>query len=203
MSPSALQIDGRRLRSERSRQAIIEAYLALLHETSRMPTAARIAEQAGCSTRLVFERFKDLFALNVATADYALAQARLEATARHVDGDRATRIRSQVETRARICERWLPFWRIAKANQAGSKEFRDRIEHVRRASLERLKLMYRRELSTLPDAERERLLVALGALIDFDSWDQMRNEHNLSAEAARAVWIQAIDRLLPSTPRPE
>ncbi|MBL6614589.1 MAG: TetR/AcrR family transcriptional regulator, partial [Reyranella sp.] len=43
------RIDGRRLRSERTKQLIIEAYLALLRENpvAPMPTAARIAERAG------------------------------------------------------------------------------------------------------------------------------------------------------------
>ena len=36
------RIDGRRLRSERTRQLIIEAYLALLWRNQRMPTAAQI-----------------------------------------------------------------------------------------------------------------------------------------------------------------
>jgi len=50
-SSSALKIDGRRLRSERTRLAIIEAYLELLRRNSVMPTAAQLADQAGCSVR--------------------------------------------------------------------------------------------------------------------------------------------------------
>ena len=52
------RIDGRRLRSERTKQLIIEAYLALAHEHSpHAPTAAEIAHRAGYSVRSVFERF--------------------------------------------------------------------------------------------------------------------------------------------------
>ena len=90
------RVDGRRLRSERTRLLIIEAYIALLRREPRMPTAAQIAETAGCSVRSVFERFADLNALTLATADYALAQAAAEATARDVNADRPTRIRSHV-----------------------------------------------------------------------------------------------------------
>ena len=38
-----VRIDGRRQRSERTRQTIIEAYLALLRESPHIPTAAQIA----------------------------------------------------------------------------------------------------------------------------------------------------------------
>ncbi|NQW53461.1 MAG: TetR/AcrR family transcriptional regulator, partial [Rhodospirillales bacterium] len=67
-------MDGRTLRSERTRQLIIEAYLALLRESPEIPTAAQIAMRAGYSVRSVFERFDDLLALSFAAADYTFAE---------------------------------------------------------------------------------------------------------------------------------
>ena len=196
-SSRAPKIDGRRLRSERTRLAIIEAYQELLRRNSVMPTAVQIAEQAGCSVRSVFERFSDLDALSLATADFAIAQGQAEAVARHVDGDRPTRIRSHVETRARACERWLPLWRII-TNQDQVAELRTRVVLVRLANIERMKLMYRRELSSLPEAAADELLIALAVLTSFESWDQMHHCHGLSMEAGQGVWRSAIDRMLPS-----
>jgi DNA-binding transcriptional regulator YbjK len=196
-SSRAPKIDGRRLRSERTRLAIIEAYQELLRRNSVMPTAVQIAEQAGCSVRSVFERFSDLDALSLATADFTIAQGQAEAVARHVDGDRPTRIRSHVETRARACERWLPLWRII-TNQDQVAELRTRVVLVRLANIERMKLMYRRELSSLPEAAADELLIALAVLTSFESWDQMRHCHGLSMEAGQGVWRSAIDRMLPS-----
>ena len=40
-------VDGRRLRSERTRQYLIEAYMALLRQSPRPPTASQIADRAG------------------------------------------------------------------------------------------------------------------------------------------------------------
>jgi DNA-binding transcriptional regulator YbjK len=177
-SSKAPKIDGRRLRSERTRLAIIEAYQELLRRNSVMPTAVQIAEQAGCSVRSVFERFSDLDALSLATADFTIAQGQAEAVARHVDGDRPTRIRSHVETRARACERWLPLWRII-TNQDQVAELRTRVVLVRLANIERMKLMYRRELSSLPEAAADELLIALAVLTSFESWDQMHHCHRM------------------------
>jgi hypothetical protein len=81
-SSGARKIDGRHLRSERTRLAIIEAYL-VLRRSPVMPTAAQIAEQAGCLTRSIFERFSDLDALSLATADHAIIQSQAEVVARH------------------------------------------------------------------------------------------------------------------------
>jgi len=193
-------IDGRRLRSERTRQHIIEAYLALLRESPRVPTGAQIAERAGYSVRSLFERFPDLLALSLAAADFAFAQANAQAVIRNVLADRPTRIRTQVETRAGTCERWLPLWRALQVNQHYSPELQRRLRFMRDAVMRRLELMYRPELSALVVAERRRILIALEALTDFESWARMRFEHALSIEEARTVWVRAIDGLLPPTP---
>lgn len=199
-APRRRRVDGRRLRSERTKQLIIEAYLDLLRENPQVPTSAQIAQRAGYSVRSVFERFADLLTLSLAAANYAFVQGMALAVARHVDGDRQTRLRSHVETRADVCERWLPLWRVLLHNVSESDLLAVQIERIRDTFLARLQLMYRPELSTLPETERKQLLIALEALIDFESWGRMRERHGLSVEAAREVWIRAIDRMLPPTP---
>src|SRR5215510_5622378 len=189
------KVDGRRLRSERTRQAIIEAFMRLLRREAVMPTSFQIAEEARCSTRSVFGHFPDLDALSVAAADHAIVQAQAEAVARNVDADRTTRINSHVETRAFVCEKWLPLWRLISRQE--QPELRKRAAMVRSISIERLKLMYGPELSRLAELERDRLIMALAALISFESWDQLRHCNNLSMEDAQAVWRSAIDRMLP------
>jgi AcrR family transcriptional regulator len=179
---------------------LIESYLDLLRENPQIPTAGDIAKRAGCSVRSVFERFSDLLTLSFAAADYAFAQGMAQAVARHVDGDRQTRLKSQVETRAAVCERWLPLWRALLRHQHESEELAFRIERMRDAIVGRLRLMYRPELSTLSEAECKAVVIALEALTDFESWGRLRERHGLSVEAARDIWIAAIDRILPPTP---
>lgn len=195
------QFDGRRLRSERTRQLIIEAYLELLTRNVRAPTASQIAEQAGYSVRSIFERFSDLGALGLAATDHAIAVGQAEAAACDVDGDRPTRIRAHVTTRAIACQKWLPLWRTMIDTQDQLAELESRVGLVRRANLARLKLMYGPELSTLPGPERKQLLFALGALTSFESWNQLRVDYGLTMVAAQDVWCTAIDRMLPATPR--
>lgn len=199
-APRSPRIDGRRLRSERTKQLIIEAFLALVREEPRVPTAVQIAERAGYSVRSVFERFPDLNALRVAATDYALAQATALAPARHVDADRQTRLRSQVDTRAHTCERSVALWRVLTNVQDDSDDLRSRVRRAREATMARLELMYKPELSVLSADERRDLLIALEALTDIESWARMREQHGLPFEEASDVWIYAIDRLLPPTP---
>ncbi len=194
------RVDGRRQRSQRTRQTIIEAYLALLRENPHVPTAAQIAERAGYSVRSIFERFPDLLSLRIAATDYVFAVGNAQAVPHDVNGDRPTRLRSQVETRAQTCERWLPLWRALNANKGESSELKMRIRLARELIMKRLELMYQPELSTLSELDRKRTLIALEALTDFESWARMRDLHDLSFEQACTLWIGAIDRLLPPTP---
>lgn len=189
------------MRSARTKQLIVEAYLALLRESPEIPTAAAIAERAGYSVRSVFERFPDLHALRVAATDYAFTQGTAQAVARDTQGDRQTRIRSHVETRAWICEQWMPLWRALVANQGDSVELKARILGIRQAILRRIELMYDEELSGLDEVERRQTVLAIDSLVDFESWARMRGFSGLSIEEGREVWIKSIDRLLPPTPR--
>jgi len=196
--PKLSQTDGRRRRSAQTRQALIDAYLDLLRENQKPPTAEDIAKRAGCSVRSIFERFTDLLTLSLAAADYAFEQAMAQTAAPNLDADLHTRIKSQVETRAVICEHWLPLWRALLRYQSESPELAMRIKRIRAAMGARLALVYGRELSTLPEADRTKLLTALDILTDFESWGRMREDHGLSIEAARDVWNNAMWRLLAS-----
>lgn len=199
--PKSRRFDGRHLRSERTRQLMIEAYLQLVKEQGRMPTANEIARVAGYSVRSIFERFPDLDALSLAAADFAIAAGQAQAPPQNISGDRQARIASHVHTRAQACEKWLPLWRIliSPVTQAQVAALAIRVTAVRRANVERLELMYQPELGALAPQAREQLLAALATLTSFESWDQLRDGgFGLSPEAAEGVWRSAIDRLLPS-----
>ena len=193
-------LDGRRQRSERTRQLIIEAYLELLRDSPRIPTSNQIADRAGYSVRSVFERFPDLLSLRIAATDHAFALGSAQAVIRDADTDRPTRIRSQVQTRAETCESWLPLWRALNANQGESAELKTRIAVMREAVWKRLEIMYQPELYGLEERQRRHMLIVLEAITDFESWGRMREDNGLTVEQACAVWIKAIDRLLPPTP---
>ena len=193
------KIDGRRLRSERTKQLIIEAYLALAQDMSpRVPTAAEIADKAGYSIRSVFERFPDIRALQVAAVDYSLAQMSALAPPWGADGDRKTRIEAHVRTRGRTCETWLPLWRSLIVNQGDSPELKARIRLARDRVTARMELMFAPEFAMMPPGERRQILIALEALTDVESWARMRELFGLSIEEACLVWTQTINRLLPT-----
>jgi len=196
---SVRRIDGRHLRSRRTRERLIAAYLELLSETGSLPTCNGVARRAGCSVRTLFDRFQDMAGLaRAANARAAMAAAIADTIAEDaampgppaalgpVALDRVARIRLHVTTRARLCERALP----DRPPEDGDDL----------AGLVALETYYDPELSALGAVERRRLLIALGILTDADGWTRIRQRFGTSINEACAVWQDAIDRLLPPTP---
>lgn len=194
------RIDGRRQRSARTRQLVVDAYLALLRENPRIPTAAAIADRAGYSVRSIFERFPDLHALRIAATDEAMTKAAAHAAAHPLMGGRSERLRIHVVTRAAVCQEWLPLWRALNVNQGDSAELKARIGLARQLIIRRIEEAYGPELSTLHSLQRRQTVLAIEALVDFESWARMRELFGLEFSEACDVWIHAIDRLLPPTP---
>lgn len=196
----APRVDRRRARSLRTKQRITEAFLDLLREGNPKPRVTEIANRAGCAVRSIHERFVSINELHGAAADYAMNQAIALAPVANADADRRTRISAQVRTRGGTCERMLHLWRLLLASQGSSPALRDKIKIARSMIGRRLEAMYSPELAILGTDERNKLLITLEALTDFEAWGLMREYHEMSFDDACDVWIGAIDRLLPPTP---
>ena len=107
-----------------------------------------------------------------------------------------------MQTRALACEKWLPLWRIITGLDQVA-EMRTRVVLVRLANIERMKLMYRLELSSLREEARDQLLTALAVLISFESWDQMRHCYGFRRRPPNGVAVRdrpdaAVGRITPA-----
>src|SRR2546430_12570469 len=75
-SSVADEVDGRRLRREQNRQAVIDALVELFDEGNYGASSAEIADRAGLSPRSLFRYFDDVDDLNRAAIERQLADAR-------------------------------------------------------------------------------------------------------------------------------
>ena len=117
---------------------------------------------------------------------------------RDVDGDRETRLRSQVETRAHTCERGVALWRVLLqfADQDATGQLKLRVRVARETTVEPHRDdVPARAFDACRKTSAAQLLIALEALTDMESWARMREQHGLSFDEACEVWIHAIDRL--------
>ena len=184
-------VDGRRLRSERSRTQIVSAMRAVIEGGDMDPNAARVAEAVGGSIRTVFRHFEEMDSL------YRELNAQLEAEILPMvltpfeAHDWQGRVREVVARRARIYERLMPFKGAASARRFQSDYLMD--GHRRFLVMERAALQ-----GILPEEVQSNpaLFAALEMITGFQSWQRLRQDQNLMPEEAEAAVRLAVERLL-------
>jgi AcrR family transcriptional regulator len=185
------QTDGRRLRSERSRQAIIDATLAFMEEGCLIPTAQQISDRAGVGIRSFFRHFEDMDTLFASIDD----QIRDSAEALFLGGDRDGSLEERV---LHAVERRAEGYEIEKNIVLSTSALMWRHEILRK-NYARYQRGLRKdlddwlpELKALPAATRE----AVDAVTSFEMWHRLRYHQNLGRKAAIGVVVELLRGLL-------
>ena len=188
---TASDIDGRRLRREQNREAVLEAMVALFEDGNLQPSSAEIAERAGLSPRSLFRYFDDVDDLN------RTAIERQQATARRMldvgvgaDAPTAEKIARVVDSRCRLFEAVAPAARAARISAhrhaVVASNLAEGRAHLRRQV---------RELFA-PELAGTELLPALDALLSFESYELLRFDQRLSRTKTASALTAALTALL-------
>lgn len=174
--------DGRQLRSERSRQAIIDAMLELVGEGILTPTAQQVAVGAGVGIRTVFRHFADMETL-FATMDIQMRETYEDLfLGGEREGTLPERIRHVIERRAAAYEKLAPtilstlaqIWRspVLQKNYARNQR-----------GLRKDLVDWLPEIAQLPAVRRE----AVEAAASFETWHRLRAHQGLGKKATMEV----------------
>jgi AcrR family transcriptional regulator len=190
------QRDGRTVRAERTREALVESLLGLLDEGQPTPTAATIAARAGVSERSVFQHFPDREALLEAVAREQYD--RVVPTLRPVDSTLPLpeRIDQFVKQRARLYEQIAGVRRAGLLIEHESSSVAGWLATARQAKAAEVERVFRRELDAIPADEREPLRAALVAHCSWSAWEAWRTHQGLSLARSRAALAAGIAALL-------
>ena len=182
--------DGRRRRSQQSRDKIIAAMMSLVEEGQASPIAEQVAERAQVGLRSVFRHFNDMDSLFAEMAA-RLAKHYQPALAPFASADWQGRLGEAIERRISIYEKVLPYKRAADAHRHNSPAIQ--MNHAQTNQLLRARLR-----SLLPPrlADDTLALETLDFLLSVDTWQRLRLEQNLPVETARAIVEAQIKVLL-------
>jgi AcrR family transcriptional regulator len=179
--------DGRLLRTERSRQLIIDAMQALVREGVLVPTAQTVAERAGVGIRTVFRHFADMEAL-FATMD---VQLRENYEGLYLGGDRAgslaERIMHAIERRAAAYEKLSSLMLSTRAQMWRSPVLQKNYARNQRGLRKDL-ADWLPEIADLSAVRKE----AVDAAASFETWDRLRSHQGLSVKASMEVVYEML-----------
>jgi AcrR family transcriptional regulator len=185
------KVDGRTLRSENTRAAIVNAHMALMLEGDLQPTAARVAERAGVSVRTLWGHFKDLEALFAAAGQKTLQIQYAEYKPIPADQPLTDRIDQFCRQRVRMLEVIAGASRAAQIRIPFSLQLRrNRARHNERLRAE-IETLFAEEIAGDPC-----LVTALLAATTWPAWMGSRDDLGLSVEDAAAVMHRTVTALL-------
>jgi TetR/AcrR family transcriptional regulator, regulator of autoinduction and epiphytic fitness len=194
--PQLARIDGRLARSARTRHAVVDALLDLLGEGDLRPTAARIAERAGVSLRLVFHHFDDLEAIYSELADRQAERVKPLTMPIPVTLPLPLRIEKFAAQRGRLLETLSPVRRAAVLMEPFRPALAKRLKHARDLTRAAAIAAFAPELSKLDADEKRATIAALDVATSWVGWEQMRRHQGLSETEARGVMATTIRALL-------
>jgi len=188
-------VDGRHARSERSRQAMVDALLDLLRAGTLRPSSAQIAERAGVTQRTLFNQFGDMDSLISAVAARQSERV-LSMLPSAGEGTLEERVARYSEGLELLLEETMNVrWAVvtsATPMAPASAALGTARQFVRR----RLSDAFAPELDAVGDAVASELIEALELETDPVVWRLRRMQQDLTPREARAIVERSILSLL-------
>lgn len=200
MTTQATELDGRRARRGRNREAVVDALLELFREGVLSPSVATVAERSGVSLRSVFRYFDDLDEMGrIAIARHTQNVQHLFPLPKIGEGSREDRIQRLVDHRLTLYDAVAPVVRATMLRApfqpvvaAGLAERRIYL----RAQIEE---QFAPELRPLSDTDHFVVAAAIDSVTSFESLEVLRVDRELPLLRCGTVLRGALARLLPGS----
>lgn len=191
------RVDGRRLRRERNREAVVDAILELYAQGNYSPSSEEIAEIAGISARSLFRYFDDLDDLVRTAVSRQIAQlqplAAIEIGPDVPFSDRCTRF---VRHRVGLLEDVFELARAVRLRAPFQAALADQLRTARNFFRLQVAQVFAPELAALGDEKSPAALAAIDVLCSFESVGLLRDDQGFERGAIDAILIRSIARLL-------
>lgn len=189
--------DGRHLRRDRNREAVVAALLELYREGDITPSTEEIAARAGISARSLFRYFDDSDAL-VRTAIARQQEHLAPLYDLAIDSVMALgdRIDAFVAARVRLVEAMGPVGRVARNLASKQPRIAGELGRIRALLRDQAAAVFAAELASRSADDAAATLAAVDVLASWESYHLLREDQGLSRDDAAAVIAAGLARLL-------
>lgn len=184
-------VDGRRLRSDRTKKKISDSLEGLLRGGNLSPTAEELATASGISLRSIYRHYEDIESLYRELAAQIDADILPVLMRPYKSTDWREQLLEAVVRRSLIFERVLPLKAAADLRRYRSAYLMD--------IFKRSIMMERMQLEAVVPAEladRDRLIQSLEPVTSFSSWKRMRYDQGSNAKEAEATMRHVVKALI-------
>lgn len=185
------KVDGRRLRSERCKQSILDACDSLMREGNLVPTAQMISDRAGVPIRTFFRHYPDMETLFRAV-DEAIKpeyQRIYEETAS--EGSLSDRIASAIDLHAKSFEQNKAVIKSTKAQLWRYQALQDNYARINRG----LRKDLDKRIPELKEVDADTREIIDG-LASIEMWVRLRDHQKLSQARSIRIIRQSIELIL-------
>lgn len=194
------KVDGRRLRREQGRIAVVDAMIDLVLSGRTPPAVEEIAARAGVSTASVFRYFDGLDDLRrQGIQRYLERYDHLLDIPEIGEHGLTQRVATLVAARQRFYETIDPMARLARAQALTVPELDAALGRVRATLADQLSEHFATELEGMRAARRREVVALVAALTSYETWEQLHRGGLDRPGVARAMRL-GLERVLGPHP---
>ncbi len=190
-------VDGRRLRRDRNRDAVVRALLSLYNEGNLNPSTEEIAARSGVSARSLFRYFDDVDDLCDAAIQQQQDDVReLLPVGTTSDRPFAHRVAALVHQRGELFEAIESVATVSRLRAPFQLLVADRLTQGRAFLRGQLAVLFATELAAMPNSVAAARLSAADVATSFEAWRLLRDDQRLTRPDAMATMTEALTVLL-------
>ena len=187
--------DGRRLRRDNNRSAVVNALLMLYQEGNLSPSTEEIAARSGVSSRSLFRYFDDVDDLARAAILAEVERIRhLTPIDIRLDQPLATRLSELATQRSVLWEAVGAVAMVTRMRAHRNPMLAEMLRSNRMQLRDQVRRLVEPELADAGHSAATLLAVA-DVLTSFETWRLMRDDQMLSVDAARVALLEGLTRL--------
>lgn len=192
----AKELDGRVRRGQRTKEAVVEAFLSLIEDGDPQPKARAIAARAGVSLRSVWQHFEDLETLYLAAGRREMEKVGPMMAIVDPSLPTAERVATFVTRRVEALEAMAPVARAARLREPFSRQLQTNRDQLKKRYRDWIEETFAPELTDLSPERHLDVVEAILSAGSFSAWFALRDEQGLAVERARAVLELTVERLI-------
>jgi AcrR family transcriptional regulator len=200
LSDDSATTDGRLLRRQRNRDAVVEALLDLYSEGKLSPSTEEIAARSGLSPRSLFRYFDDVGDLTrtamARQTDRILPLVEIDA---RPEADPATKISVLVDQRFRLFDLFGNAAQVSRLRAPFEPVLAEMLTRNRSFLRSQVEWLFGPELAAMDEEHRFNAVAAVDILTSFESYNLLTGFGELTGERAKLVMVDSLTAILGSS----